>query len=183
MKPKNLKIAQPYAQAFIELATKESLPTIIKDLQFLSFNLEQSKEMQKFLSNPVIKLEAKKNFLKSTFGKKIEKVTLQFLLVICDRQKLSYLESIIERALELSYKVSSIELVKVKASVSLTNSQEDALISKLKSMTQADQIKLSVQIDPKLLGGFSIQVGSKIIDTSIQGQLKRMAIHLGVSLI
>jgi F-type H+-transporting ATPase subunit delta len=73
--------------------------------------------------------------------------------------------------------------VKVKASVSLTNSQEDALISKLKSMTQADQIKLSVQIDPKLLGGFSIQVGSKIIDTSIQGQLKRMAIHLGVSLI
>lgn len=45
-------------------------------------------------------------------------------------------------------------------------------------MTGANKVRLNVNIKAELIGGFTIQIGSKIIDTSLQGQLKQMASYL-----
>ena len=50
-------------------------------------------------------------------------------------------------------------------------------------MTGANQIKLDININPNLIGGFVVQVGSKIIDTSIQGQLRDLSSYLGASVL
>jgi len=50
-------------------------------------------------------------------------------------------------------------------------------------MTGAEQIRLEVNVNPNLIGGFIIQVGSKIIDTSIQGQLRELSSYLGASVL
>ena len=50
---------------------------------------------------------------------------------------------------------------------------------KLKIITGAKQIKLALKIDPQLIGGFTIEIGSKMIDTSIRGQLKQISALLG----
>jgi F-type H+-transporting ATPase subunit delta len=83
----------------------------------------------------------------------------------------------------LAYKAASIETVKVTSAVSFSTSQQDALISKLKKMTGAEQIRLDITVNPNLIGGFVIQVGSKIIDTSIQGQLRELSSYLGASVL
>lgn len=49
-------------------------------------------------------------------------------------------------------------------------------------MTGIDQIKLDLNVNPNLIGGFVIQVGSKIIDTSLQGQLRELSSYLGASI-
>ena len=43
----------------------------------------------------------------------------------------------------------------------------------------AKQIKLALKVDPQLIGGFTIEIGSKMIDTSIRGQLKQISTLLG----
>nr|YP_009402760.1 ATP synthase CF1 delta subunit [Compsopogon caeruleus]ARX96109.1 ATP synthase CF1 delta subunit [Compsopogon caeruleus] len=48
----------------------------------------------------------------------------------------------------------------------------------MKQMTGASEVKLKMSIKPELIGGFTIQIGSKIIDTSLQGQLKQIASYL-----
>jgi F-type H+-transporting ATPase subunit delta len=48
-------------------------------------------------------------------------------------------------------------------------------------MTGADQIRLDITTNSSLIGGFVVQVGSKIIDTSLQGQLKQLSSYLGSS--
>lgn len=72
--------------------------------------------------------------------------------------------------------------MKVTSSIALSSSQQEALISKLKKMTGIDQIKLDLNVNPNLIGGFVIQVGSKIIDTSLQGQLRELSSYLGASI-
>jgi F-type H+-transporting ATPase subunit delta len=67
------------------------------------------------------------------------------------------------------------------SSVPFTSTQQEALISKLKKMTGADQIRLDITTNSSLIGGFVVQVGSKIIDTSLQGQLKQLSSYLGSS--
>lgn len=181
MNSKNLKIAQPYAEAFLELATKESLDNVINDLNCLSSTLTASKDLKKLLANPLVNGNSKKSIIKSIFNEKIDSKTLKFLLVLCDRGRISYLDSIVNKAMELAYKSASIEMVKVTSSISFTSAQQESLISKLKTLTGANQIKLDIEVNPNLLGGFVIQIGSKVIDTSLQGQLRQLSSYLGTS--
>ena len=53
------------------------------------------------------------------------------------------------------------------------------IAEKLKTITGAKQIKLALKVDPQLIGGFTIEIGSKMIDTSIRGQLKQISSLLG----
>ena len=183
MSSKNVKIAQPYAEAFLELSSKGSLDAIINDLNCVYSSVSGSTELKTLLSNPLINSQTKKNVIKSVFNEKIDNSTLKFLLVLCDRGRISYLESIVDKALELAYKAASIETVKVVSSTTFTSAQQEALISKLKKMTGAEQIRLEITTNSNLIGGFVIQVGSKIIDTSIQGQLKQLSSYLGSSVL
>jgi F-type H+-transporting ATPase subunit delta len=183
MSSKNVKIAQPYAEAFLELSNKGSLDSVINDLNCVSSSVSGSAELKTLLSNPLINSQKKKNVVKSVFNDKIDNNTLKFLLVLCDRGRISYLESIVDKALELAYKAASIETVKVISSVPFTSTQQEALVSKLKKMTGADQIRLDITTNSNLIGGFVVQVGSKIIDTSIQGQLRQLASYLGSSVL
>ena len=84
-----------------------------------------------------------------------------------------------QKFLELSYKQESIEIAKITSSIQLSAQQQKEIAEKLKVITGAKQIKLALKVDPQLIGGFTIEIGSKMIDTSIRGQLKQISSLLG----
>ena len=45
-------------------------------------------------------------------------------------------------------------------------------------MTNGKKVKLITKIDPDLIGGFIIKIGSKVIDTSLSGKLQQIAFYL-----
>lgn len=182
MTSRNIKLAQPYANALLDLYPV-SLDKLIIDLNTLSTILSESVELRKALSNPLLSAETKKEIIKSIFNESVNREIITFLMVLCDRSRISYLDSIIEKSLELAYKKASIEIAYVTSSVELTTAQEETLIQKLKSMTGAKQIKLKLSVNINLIGGFVAQIGSKIIDSSVKGQLKQMSAYLGASVI
>ena len=173
----NLKVAQPYANAFVEMSSGKD---VISDLVCIKTALE-SKELKQALCNPLIAVENKKKMVKSVFQGKIDNKSVNFLLVLCDRGRIDCLEAVSSLALEMAYKRAAIGVAYVTSACEMSESQEEALIGKLKSMTKAKEIKLETTVDKTLVGGFTVQVGSRIIDTSISGQLKKLASHLGTS--
>ena len=77
---KNLKVAQPYANAFIQMTSgkKDSLDKVIADLTSIEAALE-SKDLVQALSNPLISVDGKKTMIKSVFQGKIDNSSLNFL--------------------------------------------------------------------------------------------------------
>jgi F-type H+-transporting ATPase subunit delta len=173
----NLKVAQPYANAFVEMSSGKD---VISDLVCIKTALE-SKDLKQALCNPLIAVENKKKMVKSVFQGKIDNKSVNFLLVLCDRGRIDCLEAISSLALEMAYKRAAIGVAYVTSACEMSESQQEALVGKLKSMTKAKEIKLETKVDKTLVGGFTVQVGSRIIDTSISGQLKKLASHLGTS--
>ena len=171
----NLKVAQPYANAFVEMSSGKD---VISDLVCIKTALE-SKELKQALRNPLIAVENKKKMVKSVFQGKIDNKSVNFLLVLCDRGRIDCLEAVSSLALEMAYKRAAIGVAYVTSACEMSESQQEALIGKLKSMTKAKEIRLETTVDKTLVGGFTVQVGSRIIDTSISGQLKKLASHLG----
>ena len=174
------KVAEPYAEALLELAKSNgSLKETTNDMNIVTQFLANSSDLKKFLGNPLITKDAKKNVVKDIFGEQIDGSTLKFLLLLVDRGRIEVLDSIAQKFLELSYKQESIEIAKITSSIQLSADQQQSIAEKLKAITGAKQIKLALKVDPQLIGGFTIEIGSKMIDTSIRGQLKQISSLLG----
>jgi|TARA_B100000683_G_scaffold155741_1_gene150481 F-type H+-transporting ATPase subunit delta len=174
------KVAEPYAEALLELAKSNgSLKETTNDMNIVTQFLANSSDLKKFLGNPLITKDAKKNVVKDIFGEQIDGSTLKFLLLLVDRGRIEVLDSIAQKFLELSYKQDSIEIAKITSSIQLSADQQQSIAEKLKAITGAKQIKLALKVDPQLIGGFTIEIGSKMIDTSIRGQLKQISSLLG----
>jgi len=175
------KVAEPYAEALLDLAKSNgTLKETTNDMNIVSQFLANSSDLKKFLGNPLITKIAKKNVVKDILGEQIDGRTLKFLLLLVERGRIEFLDSIAEKFLELSYKQESIEIAKVISSIQLSAEQQKEIAEKLKVITGAKQIKLALKVDPKLIGGFTIEIGSKLIDTSIRGQLNQIGTLLGV---
>jgi F-type H+-transporting ATPase subunit delta len=171
-----VKIAVPYAEALLELANaNNSLKETTNDMNLVSQFLANSSDLKKFLGNPLITRETKKIVLKDVLGEQIEEKTLTFLMLLVDRRRIAYLDSIAYKFVELSYNEESIEIAKVTSCVRLSSEQQKGIAIKLKDITGAKQIKFALKVDPTLIGGFTIEIGSKLIDTSIKGQLKQIS--------
>ena len=174
------KVAEPYAEALLDLAiSNDALKETTNDINIVSQFLANSSDLKKFLGNPLITKDAKKTVVKDILGEQIGSSTLKFLLLLVDRSRIQVLESIAQKFLELSYKEEAIEIAKVTSSVQLSAQQQKNLAERLKIVTGAQQIKLALKVDPQLIGGFTVEIGSKMIDTSIRGQLKQISYLLG----
>jgi F-type H+-transporting ATPase subunit delta len=174
------KVAEPYAEALLDLAiSNDALKETTNDINIVSQFLANSNDLKKFLGNPLITRTAKKTVVKDILGEQIGGSTLKFLLLLVDRNRIQVLESIAQKFLELSYKQESIEIAKITSSIQLSAEQQKEIAEKLKVITGAKQIKLALKVDPQLIGGFTIEIGSKMIDTSIRGQLKQISSLLG----
>jgi len=66
-------------------------------------------------------------------------------------------------------------LAEVIAAVEPTKAQRQAIAQRVKEIAGAEQLELKTRIDPDLIGGFILKIGSQSIDLSIRGQLRRLA--------
>jgi F-type H+-transporting ATPase subunit delta len=48
----------------------------------------------------------------------------------------------------------------------------------VKSVAGTDKVEINLQVDPSLIGGFLLNVGSKVIDASLSGQVRRLGLEL-----
>ena len=174
------KVAETYAEALLAFAkSRDALKETTIEMNLISRLLKVSVELQKFLSNPLNGREVKKNIVKDVLGDQIDPNTMKFLFLLIDRNRIVFLDEIAKKFLELSYKEESIEVAKVVSSVELSGQQQKSLATKLKQITGAKQIKLALKVDPELIGGFTVEMGSTFIDTSIKNQLSQLANTLG----
>jgi len=179
MNPLTLKVAAPYARALFDFSVEKNIMhQITADFQNLDIFFNETPELTEYLSNPVVKQEAKPEILAKTLKSQINTETFKFLMVLVDRDRINLLSAVINNYLELVYQTASIKMVEVSTASAFTNLQKNTLIQKLKELTNAREIRLVINVDPSLIGGFLIRTESKIIDFTIKNQLQQLAKHL-----
>lgn len=177
--PLTAKIAIPYARALFDFSVEKNIMhQITADFQNLDIFLTDSSELWSYLTNPVVKQDAKRDILAKTLQAQINVETFKFLLVLVDRDRINLLPAIIKTYLDLVYETASIKKIDVSTASNFTNLQKTTLIQKLKELTGAREIRLVINVDPNLIGGFLIKTESKIIDFTIKNQLEQLAKHL-----
>ena len=177
--PLESKIASPYARALYDFSIQQNIMhQITADFQNLDIFLEETPELLEYLNNPIVKQEVKRGILTKTLKSQLNTDTFNFLMVLVERDRINLLTSVIDAYLELIYQTASIKMIEVSTASAFTNLQKDTLIQKLKELTNAREIRLVINVDPSLIGGFLIKTESKVIDFTVKNQLQKLAKHL-----
>ena len=164
-------IAKRYAKALFELAKEQNiLEAVSKDVMDIHLNLRASKEFVHWIESPIIPESRQQETLKSLFGNKIHKVTLNFLLLLTAKKRINLLSSVILEFEDLYLKDQGILKVTITTREPIAQELKQPFLSHLNKKFNK-RIDPVWTIDPSILGGFKIQAADYVEDYSLQTQL------------
>jgi F-type H+-transporting ATPase subunit delta len=172
-------ITTPYAEAFLQVADAAGeTEVVIGQARALLELWSSSAELRDALASPVLEVEAKKAVLESLFADQVSPIFLNLLKLLADRKRIGILGAVLERLLELYRQQNNIALATVTSATPLSESQQAQVADKAKAVAGTDKVEINLEVDPSLIGGFVLSVGSKVIDASLSGQVRRLGLEL-----
>ena len=172
-------ITPPSAEAFLQVASSRQEVDLVVDQAKEVLSLwNDCPEFREAMASPVLEVDSKKLALEKIFAKQLTPSFLNLLKLLADRQRIGFLDAVLERMLELYREQRNIALATVTSAASLTEDQQADLLKKIQSVAGTDNLELNLKVDPDLIGGFVVSVGSKVIDASLSGQVRRLGLAL-----
>ena len=168
-------MAARYALALFELADEQrKLDVVADDLKALDAAIEENEDLRRMMASPVIGRVAQSQAIGALLQHAgANELTQRFVSVSAANRRLYALRHIIRAFLaELAERRGEIS-AEVTSAQSLSEDQARAVEEALQRV-EGRNVALSMKVDPALIGGMVVQVGSRMIDSSIKTQLDRM---------
>lgn len=168
-------IAARYAHAFFDLALEHNcLDAIAGDLTALKKTIESSTEFATFVKSPVYGNKDQQKAIAAIAEKSgFAEMTKNFLSLVTHNRRLFALTDIInafdQRAAAHRGEMSAEAIT----ATPLNQDQERRLRSEIESIV-GKAVNLDTRVDPSLLGGMVVKVGSRMIDSSLKTKLNRL---------
>ena len=168
-------IAERYATALYELADEaKSLDAVAEDLRRLKAMIQGSADLTRFLRSPLIGRQAQtKGMLSVLEAAKVSDLVRRFVAVVGGHRRLFALPGMIEAFLRQLAKRRGEIVVHVSSAKPLTAAQSAELDKALRGVV-GQKINVEAKVDPELIGGLVVRVGSRMVDTSIRTQLQKL---------
>jgi len=172
-------IATPYAEALLQVAeARKETDTVAEQARELLSIWNGSPELRAAMASPVLEPEAKKAALTKLFADQLTSSFLNLLKMLADRHRIVVLDAVLVRFLELYRDLRGITLAKVTSATALSDEQQQQLNDKVRAIAGTKDVEFDLQVDPDLIGGFVVSMGSRVIDASLSGQVRRLGLAL-----
>jgi F-type H+-transporting ATPase subunit delta len=172
-------LAGRYASALLDLADEQkALDQVSGDLQTLRSMIGESEDLRRLLGSPVITRDEQRRAMTALMEKAgIGQLTQRFVLVVANNHRLFALPAMIEGYLaELARRRGEITAA-VTSARTLSDAQQAALLGALRSAV-GSKVQLDLKVDPALIGGLIVKVGSRMIDSSLRSKLQRLQLAM-----
>ncbi|HTM78846.1 MAG TPA: F0F1 ATP synthase subunit delta [Devosia sp.] len=174
-----VQIARPYASALFDLAESENqLASVETALSDISRLIGESADFSRFLRSPVIAGDTKAGALDAVLAKaNTNPLVTNFLKLVAKNGRLFALDQIIVGFRELAAAARGEVTADVTSATPLTGAQVAELAETLKGKI-GKTVTLNQFVDPSLIGGLQVKVGSQMIDSSLKTKLAAMKIAM-----
>jgi F-type H+-transporting ATPase subunit delta len=162
-----------YSDVMFELAEETGqLDDVMSDLQAVGRVLRAEPAFLSLLISPSLSETEKAAMIRRVFAGRISPLTLDFLCVLARRNRMSFLNGISGRYEDRYDSVRNRKRVVVTLAKPPTDEETEKLKAQIREAVQAE-VKLTVKVDPAILGGMVIQKGDMVIDNSVRNILDR----------
>jgi F-type H+-transporting ATPase subunit delta len=165
-----------YATALFDLAREDkSIDAVAASLAAVTTGLAESADLRTLTTTPMIdRASATRTIEAVASAMELDPLTAKFLGVLAHNRRLSVLPAIIRDFTALSARARGEVTAEVTSAHPLDAEQQKALKAKLRSGLGADAA-LILNVDPAILGGLVVRVGSRMVDSSLRTKLNSLA--------
>jgi len=168
---RNVKGVKRYAKQFLSSIDVGEIPQAIEQLNAISSLMEKDRSFRNLMASPIFNEDERQktiNFISQKAG--ISAKVVKYLQYLSDEKVMAAMTEIVRSITVLYLEMKKRAKAVVTSPVRISKDYEAKLVSSLKRITGRD-VDLEFVIDPSLLGGIRIKVGSTMYDSSIKGQL------------
>jgi F-type H+-transporting ATPase subunit delta len=173
-------MAGRYAGALFELALEQKAVDQVKnDLDAFSKLLDSSPDLDRLVRSPVFGVDEQLKALTAILDKAgIKGIAANFLRVITTNRRLSAVRDMIRVFRALVARQRGEVSAQVTVAEKLSDKNFEALKDALKSVTGGKDIDFDVKIDPAIIGGLIVKVGSRMVDSSLRTKLNSIKLAM-----
>ena len=161
-----------YATALFELARDEkSIDAVRADLDRFDAMLNDSADLKRLVRSPVFAADAQSKALSAVLDKAgITGISANFLKVLTANRRLFAVSDVIRAFRALVARFKDEASADVTVAEPLSDKNLDALKTALKAVSGKD-VTLHVKVDPSIIGGLVVKLGSRMVDSSLRTKL------------
>jgi F-type H+-transporting ATPase subunit delta len=166
-------MAGRYAGALFDLAVADkAVDAVKKDLESFDAMVAESADLNRLVRSPVFGVDEQIKALSAILEKAgISGLAANFLRVITTNRRLFAVRDMVRAFRALAAKSKGEVLAQVTVAEPLNDKNTDALKSALKTVTGGKDIDMDVKVDPAIIGGLIVKVGSRMVDSSLRTKL------------
>jgi F-type H+-transporting ATPase subunit delta len=161
-----------YATALFELARDEkSVDAVKADLERFDALLTDNPDLKRLVRSPVFSSDTQLRALSAVLDKAgISGISANFLKILTTNRRLFAVSDVIRAFRALVAKFKGEATAEITVAEKLSDKNLDALKAALKSVTGKD-VSLDVKVDPSIIGGLVVKLGSRMVDSSLRTKL------------
>ena len=172
-------VAERYASSLFDLAQEAgSAAAVGADLDRFQALIDESEDLKRLIASPVFSAEDQTKAIAAVAAKAgITGLVANFLKVVASNRRLFAVPGMIQAYRVIAARARGEITADVTSAHALTAAQENELKAALKGVTGKD-VAVAVTVDPSILGGLIVKVGSRQIDTSLRTKLSTLKLAL-----
>ena len=172
-------LAERYAAALFEIAEERRvLDEVASDLRQLRAMLAASADLMRLVRSPVLsRLQQERAFTALAVRADLSSLVRDFLAVVAKNRRLFAVPAMIEAFLATLAARRGEVTASVTAAQPLNERQLEALGENLRR-TVGRRVSVDVRVDPRLIGGLIVKVGSRMVDGSVENKLRRLQLAM-----
>lgn len=173
-------MAGRYAQALFDLA-RESKTTdkIAKDLTSFQALIDESDDLRRFLKSPAFAAEDQVKAIDALLNKAgIAGTAASFMKLVAKKRRLFALQDMIRDYTKLNDAERGVSRAEVTVAEPLKDAHLLAIKDALAKVAGSDSVEVAVKVDPSIIGGMIVKLGSRMVDSSLKTKLNSLKIRM-----
>lgn len=171
---KNSRTARKYAEAMFETSeTQGNTERVLTEITDAKKVFDENSELKRFLTNPIITADDKKDAIKQIFGNDYLEITMNFLYLLADNSRFDIFEEIECELKELEKEKNNLVTVRAISAIEIKDYLKEKLINKLQTIL-SKRVEVEYSVNPSIIGGLILEVNGKTIDSSVETKLKNI---------
>ena len=169
-------LAGRYAGALYDLCVEaKATDKVLADLTALKSLLEEHADLATLVSSPVYSRDEQIKAIQAVLSKAgADALTQKFIGAVAQNGRLFAISHIINAFTAEVARRNGEVTAEVTSAVTLDKKREELVRKTVSGMAGSDKVSLELKVDPSLIGGLVVRVGSRLIDTSVKTKLNRL---------
>ena len=172
-------IPNRYAKALYKLSQERGDTAVIyNEMKQLDTAYSVEAGLKKAVNNPFLPVDDKIKLLCADSGAKHDGTSAKFMELVIKNNRIDFMRAIALAFMKQYRELNGIAKVEIVTAIPLGDDEINGIIDVVKAQLGNKTIELTKSVNPDLIGGFTVDVDSRVLDASVRNQLEKLRLKL-----